>query len=129
MDTLDEAIALINANEHGNGTAIFTGSGAAARRFQSEVDVGMVSTAMRGFLGVYLGRWDGCCVEEASSFHVERGVSCSNQGWIAVAATCWSSASWTAHVDDCFNIDLQVGINIPIPVPLPFFSFTGGCGT
>lgn len=43
MDTLDEAIALINANEHGNGTAIFTGSGAAARRFQSDVDVGMVS--------------------------------------------------------------------------------------
>lgn len=42
VDTLDEAIALINANEHGNGTAIFTGSGAAARRFQSEVDVGMV---------------------------------------------------------------------------------------
>ena len=43
VDTLDEAIALINANEHGNGTAIFTGSGAAARRFQSDVDVGMVS--------------------------------------------------------------------------------------
>lgn len=43
VDTLDEAIALINANEHGNGTAIFTGSGAASRRFQSEVDVGMVS--------------------------------------------------------------------------------------
>lgn len=40
--TLDEAIAIINANEHGNGTALFTASGAAARRFQQEVDVGMV---------------------------------------------------------------------------------------
>lgn len=42
MDTLDEALELINSNEHGNGTAIFTRSGAAARKFQSEVDVGMV---------------------------------------------------------------------------------------
>ena len=36
-DTLDDAIALVNGNEHGNGTAIFTKSGAAARKFQTEV--------------------------------------------------------------------------------------------
>jgi len=41
-DSLDEAIALINANPNGNGTAIFTQSGAAARRFQEEIDVGQV---------------------------------------------------------------------------------------
>jgi len=41
-DTLDEAIALVNANPNGNGTAIFTQSGAAARRFQEDVDVGQV---------------------------------------------------------------------------------------
>jgi malonate-semialdehyde dehydrogenase (acetylating)/methylmalonate-semialdehyde dehydrogenase len=41
-ESLDEALALINANPYGNGTAIFTRSGAAARRFQSEVQVGMV---------------------------------------------------------------------------------------
>ncbi|PNW72254.1 hypothetical protein CHLRE_16g675650v5 [Chlamydomonas reinhardtii] len=40
--TLDDALAIVNGNEHGNGTAIFTRSGAAARRFQNEVDVGMV---------------------------------------------------------------------------------------
>jgi malonate-semialdehyde dehydrogenase (acetylating) / methylmalonate-semialdehyde dehydrogenase len=40
--TLDEAIALINANPYGNGTAIFTGSGDAARRFQRGVHVGMI---------------------------------------------------------------------------------------
>jgi malonate-semialdehyde dehydrogenase (acetylating)/methylmalonate-semialdehyde dehydrogenase len=40
--TLDEAIALINANPNGNGTAIFTQSGASARRFQEEIDVGQV---------------------------------------------------------------------------------------
>ena len=38
----DEAVSLINANPYGNGTAIFTGDGAAARRFQNEVEVGMV---------------------------------------------------------------------------------------
>lgn len=42
VDTLAEAISLVNANPHGNGTALFTASGAAARRFQHEVDVGMV---------------------------------------------------------------------------------------
>jgi len=41
-DTLDEAIALINANPYGNGTAIFTESGDAARRFQRAVHVGMI---------------------------------------------------------------------------------------
>lgn len=41
-DTVDEAIALINANPYGNGTAIFTSSGEAARRFQRGVQVGMI---------------------------------------------------------------------------------------
>jgi malonate-semialdehyde dehydrogenase (acetylating)/methylmalonate-semialdehyde dehydrogenase len=41
-DTVDEAIAVINANPYGNGTAIFTASGEAARKFQREVKVGMI---------------------------------------------------------------------------------------
>jgi malonate-semialdehyde dehydrogenase (acetylating)/methylmalonate-semialdehyde dehydrogenase len=41
-DTVDEAIALINANPYGNGTAIFTSSGEAARRFKRGVTVGMI---------------------------------------------------------------------------------------
>jgi malonate-semialdehyde dehydrogenase (acetylating) / methylmalonate-semialdehyde dehydrogenase len=40
--SLDEAIALVNRNPYGNGTAIFTRSGRAARRFQNEIEVGMV---------------------------------------------------------------------------------------
>ena len=40
--TLDPAIELVNSNPYGNGTAIFTRSGAAARRFQNEIEVGMV---------------------------------------------------------------------------------------
>lgn len=42
VETLDDAIALVNANPYGNGTCIFTGSGAAARKYQHEVDVGQV---------------------------------------------------------------------------------------
>jgi malonate-semialdehyde dehydrogenase (acetylating) / methylmalonate-semialdehyde dehydrogenase len=40
--SLDEAIALVNANDYGNGTAIFTRDGGAARRYTHEVEVGMV---------------------------------------------------------------------------------------
>jgi NAD-dependent aldehyde dehydrogenases len=40
--TVDEAIQIINNNPYGNGTAIFTSSGEAARRFQREVKVGMI---------------------------------------------------------------------------------------
>jgi malonate-semialdehyde dehydrogenase (acetylating)/methylmalonate-semialdehyde dehydrogenase len=38
----DGALELVNANAYGNGTAIFTNDGRAARRFQNEVEVGMV---------------------------------------------------------------------------------------
>lgn len=41
-ETLDEAIAFINDNPNGNGTAIFTSSGWSARKFQNEIDVGQV---------------------------------------------------------------------------------------
>ncbi|MFF0903351.1 UNVERIFIED_CONTAM: CoA-acylating methylmalonate-semialdehyde dehydrogenase [Kocuria sp. CPCC 205316] len=38
----DEGVALINSNPYGNGTAIFTNDGGAARRFENEIQVGMV---------------------------------------------------------------------------------------
>lgn len=41
-DTLDDAIQLINANKYGNGCALFTGSGSAARYFTANTDVGQV---------------------------------------------------------------------------------------
>ena len=41
-DTLDDALAIINENKYGNGTAIFTQSGATARKFEREVEVGQV---------------------------------------------------------------------------------------
>jgi malonate-semialdehyde dehydrogenase (acetylating) / methylmalonate-semialdehyde dehydrogenase len=42
VSSLEEAIELVNANPNGNGTAVFTQSGAAARRFQEDIDVGQV---------------------------------------------------------------------------------------
>ena len=41
-DTLDEAIEIINRNSFGNGVSLFTSSGGAARKFQSEIQVGQV---------------------------------------------------------------------------------------
>ena len=42
VDTLDEAIDVINKNPYGNGTAIFTTNGATARKYTQEIDVGQV---------------------------------------------------------------------------------------
>jgi malonate-semialdehyde dehydrogenase (acetylating)/methylmalonate-semialdehyde dehydrogenase len=42
VDSYQEAVELINKNPYGNGTAIFTNDGGAARRFQNEIEVGMI---------------------------------------------------------------------------------------
>ena len=42
VKSYDEALKLVNDHQYGNGTAIFTNDGGAARRFQNEVEVGMV---------------------------------------------------------------------------------------
>ena len=42
VKSYEEGVALINAHPYGNGTAIFTNDGGAARRFQNEIEVGMI---------------------------------------------------------------------------------------
>jgi malonate-semialdehyde dehydrogenase (acetylating)/methylmalonate-semialdehyde dehydrogenase len=42
VDTYDDALKLVNENPYGNGTAIFTRDGGAARQYQFDVNVGMV---------------------------------------------------------------------------------------
>ena len=42
VESYEEAVELVNNNPYGNGTAIFTNDGGAARRFQNEIEVGMV---------------------------------------------------------------------------------------
>ncbi|XP_057527368.1 methylmalonate-semialdehyde dehydrogenase [acylating], mitochondrial [Amaranthus tricolor] len=41
-DSLEEAINIVNKNKYGNGASIFTSSGAAARKFQTEIEAGQV---------------------------------------------------------------------------------------
>ena len=41
-ETLEQAIAIINANPNGNGTSLFTSSGWAARKFENDIDVGQI---------------------------------------------------------------------------------------
>ena len=42
VDTMDDAINLINQNPYGNGTAVFTTNGSTARKFVERIDVGQV---------------------------------------------------------------------------------------
>jgi malonate-semialdehyde dehydrogenase (acetylating)/methylmalonate-semialdehyde dehydrogenase len=42
VDSYDEAVALVNSNQYGNGVAIFTRDGGAARQFEFDIEVGMV---------------------------------------------------------------------------------------
>ncbi len=42
VDTFPQAVELVNANPYGNGTAVFTNDGGAARAFQHDIEVGMV---------------------------------------------------------------------------------------
>ena len=42
VGTYEEAVALVNANPYGNGTAVFTNDGGAARRYEADVNVGMI---------------------------------------------------------------------------------------
>ncbi len=42
VDTYDEALALVNGSQYANGVALFTNDGGVARKFQHEVEVGMV---------------------------------------------------------------------------------------
>lgn len=50
VDTLDDAIELINKNKYGNGVAIFTNSGATAGKFQKEIEAGQVGINVSFFL-------------------------------------------------------------------------------
>merc|ERR1719189_3232364 len=42
VDTIDEAIELVNGNMYGNGTAVFTNNGATARKFTNEIEAGQI---------------------------------------------------------------------------------------
>ena len=89
----DEGLELINANPYGNGTAIFTNDGGAARRFQSEVEVGMVgiNVPIPVPMAYYsFGGWKNSLFGDTHAHGME-GVHFFTRGKVATAAS--SSAS------------------------------------
>lgn len=82
VDSLDEAIAVVNASRYGNGTSIFTESGPAVRRYREEVQVGMVGVNIGvaapvsffpfgGWKDSFLGDI-GACAQDAVDFYTRK---------------------------------------------------------
>ena len=82
VDSLDEAIALVNRSPYGNGTSIFTESGAAVRRYREEVQVGMIGVNVGvaapvaffpfgGWKASFLGDL-GSCAQDAIDFYTRK---------------------------------------------------------
>ena len=70
-DTLDEGIQIINQNRYGNGTAIFTQSGATARKFEHDVNVGQIGINIPIPVPLPMFSWSGNKV----TFLFHRGLS------------------------------------------------------
>jgi len=68
-DTLNDAIAIINENKYGNGTAIFTQSGSAARKFEHEVNVGQIGINVPIPVPLPMFSWSGnkVCISSLST--------------------------------------------------------------
>lgn len=83
VDTLDDAIKLINANPYGNGTAIFTTNGATARKYTMEIDVGQVSISKFEYIYVlriskseYKFKFEYMCLQVLSIFKLDNHMPC-----------------------------------------------------
>ena len=71
VDSIDEAIQLINNHQYGNGVAIFTNSGRDARKFTQEIEVGMVGVNVPIPIPVgyhNFGGWKGSRLGEGQMF-------------------------------------------------------------
>ncbi|KAI0398620.1 Aldehyde/histidinol dehydrogenase [Xylariaceae sp. FL0594] len=94
VDTLDEAIALINKNEYGNGTAIFTKSGATAETFRRNVEAGQVGINVPIPVPLpmfsFTGNKKSIAGGGASTFYGRPGVNFYTQQ--KTVTTLWSSA-------------------------------------
>ena len=93
-DSYDEGLRLINEHPYGNGTAIFTNDGGAARRFQNEVEVGMVGINVpdTGPDGLLLVRWLEVSLFGDTHAHGTEGVHFYTRGKVSPAAG-WTRAT------------------------------------
>jgi malonate-semialdehyde dehydrogenase (acetylating)/methylmalonate-semialdehyde dehydrogenase len=82
VDTLDDAIALVNQSRYGNGTSIFTESGAVVRRYREEIQIGMIGVNVGvaapvaffpfgGWKSSFLGDI-GACAQDAVDFYTRK---------------------------------------------------------
>ncbi|KAL2018713.1 hypothetical protein VTK56DRAFT_487 [Thermocarpiscus australiensis] len=94
VDTLDEAIELINANEYGNGVAIFTRSGATAETFRRRVEAGQVGVNVPIPVPLpmfsFTGNKKSVAGGGASTFYGRPGVNFYTQ--LKTVTTMWASA-------------------------------------
>ncbi|KAI0206186.1 Aldehyde/histidinol dehydrogenase [Astrocystis sublimbata] len=94
VDTLDEAIELINKNEYGNGTAIFTRSGPTAERFRKNIEAGQVGVNVPIPVPLpmfsFTGNKKSVAGGGASTFYGRPGISFYTQ--LKTVTSMWSSA-------------------------------------
>src|SRR6266540_1123161 len=87
VPTYQAAIELVNANPYGNGTAIFTNDGGAARRFQNEVEVGMIGINVP--IPVPMAYYSFCCWKSSlfgdTHVHGTEGVHFYTRGKVVTA--------------------------------------------
>ena len=106
--TFDEALALINGHQYGNGTAIFTTDGGAGRRFELEVDVPMIGINIpipvpAGYLSSEAraappSATSRCAARTASAFSPRRRWSpCAGPSRVGGRSSAWSSRA-TAEI-------------------------------
>ncbi|QRW13899.1 aldehyde dehydrogenase family protein [Ceratobasidium sp. AG-Ba] len=96
-DTLDDALAIVNANKYGNGAAIFTQSGASARKFEVEVEAGQVGVNVPIPVPLPMFSWSG---NKASflgdiSFYGKSGINFYTQN--KTTTSLWRAEDATAN--------------------------------
>ena len=89
VSTLDEAIDITNSNPYGNGCALFTASGAAARKYQWEIDCGQVGINVPVPVPLPMFSWTGSrgSFRGSSHFYGKQGVDFFTQ--IKSVTTSW----------------------------------------
>jgi malonate-semialdehyde dehydrogenase (acetylating) / methylmalonate-semialdehyde dehydrogenase len=98
-DTMEAALEIVNANPYGNGTAIFTASGEAAREFQRRVEVGMVgvNVPIPVPMAFYsFGGWKASLFGDAH-VHGPEGVAFYTRGKVVTSR--WPHQEATAHLN------------------------------
>jgi len=119
VETLEEAIAFTNASPYGNGCAIFTSSGAAARKFQYEIDVGQVGVNVPIPVPLPMFSFTGTrrSFQGASHFYGKQGVNFFTQVKTITSNWSWEkSAQKAAHQQQTHQAGSAGKIDLSMPL-------------